>query len=438
MRCQTLEAVVLSLLLQLNAQAQQWVQCQPPTKPPKRDRGPAMAYDSSRQRAVLFGGNYSYASNPTYNDTREWDGWTWIQCNPRSSPSARVFHSMAYDAGRQRVVLFGGFNWTTWFQDTWEWDGQDWKNCTPAVSPPAGSFPMVYDSARREVMLSATETWTWNGVTWTKKAVSVTPGGGWSDRMAYDSARQVVVFFSYGRETWEWDGGKWTHCLPGISPPSHYHPGMVYDPMWRRVVLFGGDSTGGADVWEWDGETWVARKPPLSPLRRGGLAMVYDAARRRTMFFGGDGNQGTGQDETWEYNPCPAVASTVGEGCPGSNTKTPTHGALTLPILGRKLVLDLSDALPRTPTVLVFGASNPNIDLGRFGAPGCRLHADPALTMTLMSNAEGTWSQLPWIPVPDDGRLLGLRFYSQVVVTDPKANSLGLITTNGLCHEVGL
>src|SRR5687768_10664468 len=73
-------------------------------------RYPAMAYDVARQRTVLFGG-YD-ASSYSLGDTWEWDGTSWIQRSPAASPAARVGPQMAYDAARQRTVLFGGWDGT--------------------------------------------------------------------------------------------------------------------------------------------------------------------------------------------------------------------------------------------------------------------------------------------------------------------------------------
>jgi hypothetical protein len=45
-------------------------------------------------------------------------------------PSPRVFHALAYDSNRGRVVLFGGNpdpnQANVFFIDTWEWDGSYW------------------------------------------------------------------------------------------------------------------------------------------------------------------------------------------------------------------------------------------------------------------------------------------------------------------------
>lgn len=79
-----------------------------------------MAYDSSRQVIVMFGGRDA-AGNPL-NDTWEYDGNTRIQVFPEVSPTAREQHTMTYDLARQRVVLFGGArNPGGVGGDTWEY-----------------------------------------------------------------------------------------------------------------------------------------------------------------------------------------------------------------------------------------------------------------------------------------------------------------------------
>jgi hypothetical protein len=36
-------------------------------------------------------------------------------------------HALAYDSRRERVILFGGSDGTQTFGDTWEWDGTTWR-----------------------------------------------------------------------------------------------------------------------------------------------------------------------------------------------------------------------------------------------------------------------------------------------------------------------
>jgi hypothetical protein len=64
---------------------------------------------------LLFGGK----NNGTFfKNTWEWDGKHWTQ-RQDIGPAARAFAAMAYDSTRQRAVLFGGAG-PGLFGDTWE------------------------------------------------------------------------------------------------------------------------------------------------------------------------------------------------------------------------------------------------------------------------------------------------------------------------------
>jgi hypothetical protein len=89
----------------------------------KQDIGPsarsdvAMAFDAARNRVVLFGG----AGGSTailFNDTWEWDGENWTQYED-IGPAPRSRHGMAYDSKRGRTVLFGGSAGNLNLNDTW-------------------------------------------------------------------------------------------------------------------------------------------------------------------------------------------------------------------------------------------------------------------------------------------------------------------------------
>jgi hypothetical protein len=132
-----------------------WTELSPVTSPSPRGACP-MTYDSARRRGVLFGGTGE--SDVILADTWEWDGTNWIERSPASSPSPRLVHGMAYDAPRGRSLLFGGaftdgFSVVP-FDDTWAWDGSDWVELFPAVSPsPRGRHLMAYDAARERILL---------------------------------------------------------------------------------------------------------------------------------------------------------------------------------------------------------------------------------------------------------------------------------------------
>jgi hypothetical protein len=95
---------------------------------PEDHLGYRMAYDIESDRCILFGG-MGYPSLSLFNDTWAYDfnSDTWTEMQPNTSPSARNFHAMAYDAQADRVILFGGSEWDENMNDkalgdTWAYD----------------------------------------------------------------------------------------------------------------------------------------------------------------------------------------------------------------------------------------------------------------------------------------------------------------------------
>ena len=89
-----------------------------------------MVYDVMRGVTVLFGGDTGNPGPGRFNlsdETWLWDGTKWTKAAPQTAPSARMTHALAYDAGRSRVVLFGGGTGAAALSDTWEWDGVNWR-----------------------------------------------------------------------------------------------------------------------------------------------------------------------------------------------------------------------------------------------------------------------------------------------------------------------
>ncbi|MBL8934516.1 MAG: hypothetical protein JNM69_08175 [Archangium sp.] len=127
-----------------------------------------MAWDPVRQRVVLFGGS---GQAGVLGDTWEWDGTTWTQRTPITSPPARRAHAMAWDEGRQRVIIFGGY--PNSLADTWEWDGTTWLQRMPLNPPPPSAYlGLASDTVRRHVVLFGGQystgptsfgTWVWDG-----------------------------------------------------------------------------------------------------------------------------------------------------------------------------------------------------------------------------------------------------------------------------------
>jgi len=278
----------------------------------------AMAYDSRRGRAVMFGGGSGCCTY--YTDTSEWDGTRWSISSPAGSPPSALGPGMAYDSGRGLTVLLdnGG--------NTWEWNGSYWIQRTTASSPTARVWTaMAYDSVRARTVLfggsgqpgavDLGDTWTYDGTNWTKMAPASAPSPRFGMAMSFDPVRQVLVLFG-GRvagqrmnDTWEWDGTNWTQRTPATAPLPRFWHSMAYDAQLGLTVVWGGDHIEPFglgpinDTWLWDGTNWTRDWTAATPIYRAGQAMAYDSARGRIVLFGGTDElfPGTYYNDTWEF-----------------------------------------------------------------------------------------------------------------------------------------
>jgi hypothetical protein len=278
--------------------------------------GHKMVYDSSRGEVVLFGG-YTLAGTCDGTGTNycggtwKWNGSVWSQ-ETTTKPSSRYAHAMAYDSDREKTVLFGGTD-GAYDGETWEWNGTNWTWVSTTGPSPRYYHATTYDSGRGRLVLFGGydsggrdgETWEWDGSAWALVGTTG-PSARYQHALAYDSGRGRVVLFggndAGGRngETWEWDGAGWT-LVAATGPSPRYRHALAYDSDRGRVVLFGGSSAGGrvGDTWEWDGSTWGLISTD-GPSPRYGHVLLYDTTRRKTLLFGG--NDGNLNDETWEWN----------------------------------------------------------------------------------------------------------------------------------------
>ena len=95
-----------------------------------------MAYDAATGTVVLFGGERQLG---TLGDTWTWDGTTWTKQAPGDQPARpdrrvdglRRGHRHRGAVRRRRARQEGLLD------DTWTWDGTTWTEQTPATSPPA-------------------------------------------------------------------------------------------------------------------------------------------------------------------------------------------------------------------------------------------------------------------------------------------------------------
>jgi hypothetical protein len=140
-----------------------------------------MVFDERRGRTVVFGGTGA-ATPPTppapLGDLWEFDGQRWNQVVATNGPSARHSAGAAYDSKRGHIVIFGGLDASGMLGDTWSWNGREWKKL--ADGSPTGPVPramgyLAYDAKRDRVVLfggrkgwpdDLNDTWEWDGTTW--------------------------------------------------------------------------------------------------------------------------------------------------------------------------------------------------------------------------------------------------------------------------------
>ena len=185
----------------------EWTQI--PVYGPSGRTNPAMVWDDSIGRLVLFGGNA--ATLQPLNDTWLWNGTAWLTVYPPVSPPPRGLHAMAYHEGRRRVVVFGGRGaFGQMLGDTWEFDGVTgtWQQVSPLQSAPRNLFPeMAYDRLRSRAVLfggnggSGDETWTYLDRTLWAAPARPTPGQTVTLFLDSppDSGRAYVLACSFGR-----------------------------------------------------------------------------------------------------------------------------------------------------------------------------------------------------------------------------------------------
>lgn len=133
-----------------------WTNRTPPSLPPNWPQSrheAALAYDTMRNRAVLFGGKVGPSNLPA-NDTWEYDGTSWTLISTPNAPSPRNGHSLVFDSLRGRMVLHGGSDGSSYQTDTWIYDGNNWSVVMPpTVGPDTYRGGMAYDSLRDQVVV---------------------------------------------------------------------------------------------------------------------------------------------------------------------------------------------------------------------------------------------------------------------------------------------
>jgi hypothetical protein len=267
-----------------------WTQIAPLGTPPAARCGAAAIYDPARDRMVLFGGSVL----PDYSGAAFADTWAlslagtpaWSPlATGGTSPSARQAASAVYDPWNDRMLIFGGWDGGTGtiLSDTWALalGGAPTWSQIPAANAPRGRqhHAAIVDPATRRMVISG--------------------GDGWQQD-------------AYLADTWALPigdgtaGGAWTQLATTGANPRVGSQAAAYVPEHGSLLEFGGEETGnlcyelalGSLAW-----TRVnANAPDVFPPRRQAAELVIEPAANELLVFGGDPDDWTGQPDLWAFS----------------------------------------------------------------------------------------------------------------------------------------
>ncbi|MBM3124909.1 MAG: hypothetical protein FJZ87_07505 [Chloroflexi bacterium] len=295
-----------------------WIPVEVKDKPGPLQDGEA-AYDSRRNKIVMFGGATGYIGNNQWdykNDTWEWDGQTWTRMSPDVYPPARLDHALAYDENRGVIVMFGGLGQSGRLSDTWEWDGRTWTEKKSRDHPsPRSGHEMVYDPVRKKVVLYGgyndptfyNDAWEWDGTDWKWIDLDADAPAASVFALSYNTDKNFAFGLLSGTPggTWKWEKDTWTKVYPNHEPSNRSSTTVVYDPTRKLFFTFGGiaGSDPTDDTWTFDGTDWAEySQGGVHPSARSDMTIWYDPFRKHVMLFGGH-NGSTMYNDMWEFIP---------------------------------------------------------------------------------------------------------------------------------------
>lgn len=161
-----------------------WTELTPATSPPPF-HFVDMIYVPTIDRVLLFGGiaGDAWDSGILHNGTWAYDynANEWTNLAPEHPPAPRVYHTLAFEAKTNRVVMFGGvLNESEWPQEptideTWIYDVAQnaWSRVDPRRSPSARAWHAMAGTNRTVVLFGGGDSrWTYTNDTFLYKARS--------------------------------------------------------------------------------------------------------------------------------------------------------------------------------------------------------------------------------------------------------------------------
>ena len=104
---------------------------------------------------MLYGGHQVVDESlpPALSDTWTWDGSRWELVEESSRPGLLV-NSHELDLRGRGPLMVGGSDMDGENGDVWEWSGQGWQRWGRGVFPARQAFGLAYDAGREVVVMS--------------------------------------------------------------------------------------------------------------------------------------------------------------------------------------------------------------------------------------------------------------------------------------------
>lgn len=242
--------------------------------------GETAAYDSESDRIIVY---YTTRLDRSADRglVRLSETWafdpstgTWTDMRPDSAPFGLMGALMVYDAAADRMILFGGADFTQEsaprFDGTWAYDynTNTWTERQPTGQPPGRSyFGMVYDSEADKALVfggtvgsedeaRADELWAYDFTSdsWEQLAYEGDARADHHPSMVYAAGLDRTLYLVRdGLWAFDYASHSWTTLTYDGALGVRYFHALAYDESAEQLVLFGGGPRG----LFYDNETWV-------------------------------------------------------------------------------------------------------------------------------------------------------------------------------------
>jgi hypothetical protein len=300
-----------------------------------RGTGLAVAYDSLRHYALIYGGTDMLQTKPR-STTQIYGAKNWRFAFTAVRPTPRSLFSLAGDPVNKAVWLMGGLNeYSAGYEtDFWGYRGGQWFKQALKDPPPNCDAPLAaFDTDRSKLIMACwpttgldVEMWEFDGTAF--KAIATTkkkPEARRQAAMVYDQNLKKIVYFggydgqNFRDDTWTWNGTDWTQVTKN-KPPNRSLHAMWYDPLQKRTLMYGGIGREDInqkvkrfnDMWAFTGNGWTKLNPSTTPGERLGPQYAVDPNSGKLLLFGGLKSEVTNEDkdlrvqyydnETWQWD----------------------------------------------------------------------------------------------------------------------------------------